>query len=227
MDTPAPPSLADRFTRIVSDVAQGLARRYRADSTLGPAIAAVLLNLIALRLQNLRRRFVTLVERIQAGTLRKLPEPGTAPKRKRAAASAERKPRPNLLAQHDVVERWGWVIGLACRNGDELGRLLEDPEMQAMIAAEPRRMGRILRPLCRILGVYDMPDLLKLPSQVDVVTVDWAPVRVVIAAEKAARAAGLPAPVWPEPPRPARKPRRPFPPFRFYITADGPPPRAC
>ncbi|HEX3346785.1 MAG TPA: hypothetical protein VHS58_01630, partial [Acetobacteraceae bacterium] len=123
--------------------------------------------------------------------------------------------------------RWGWVVNIACRNGDELQRLLEDPEMQATIAAEPRRMGRILRPLCRMLGVSEIPDLLKLPSQADVVTVDWAAVRTMVEAEKAAQAAGLPPPVWPQPPRAARRSKHPFPPFRFYITSHGPPLRAC
>ncbi|HEX3347755.1 MAG TPA: hypothetical protein VHS58_06595, partial [Acetobacteraceae bacterium] len=147
MDTPAPIPLTERFARIIQVVLQGLGTRYRADSILGPALAGALLNLIAFRLQNLRRRFVTLVERIQAGTLRKLPEPGQGRRRKPSA----RTPRPNLLAGYGVRERWGWVVNIACRNGDELQRLLEDPEMQATIAAEPRRMGRILRPLCRML----------------------------------------------------------------------------
>ncbi|HEX3348989.1 MAG TPA: hypothetical protein VHS58_12910, partial [Acetobacteraceae bacterium] len=95
-----------------------------------------------------------------------------------------------------------------------------------MIAAEPRRMGRILRSLCRMLGVSEIPDLLKLPSQADVVTVDWAAVRTMMEAEKAAQAAGLPPPVWPQPPRPTRRSKHPFPPFRFYITSHGPPLRA-
>ncbi|HEX3349163.1 MAG TPA: hypothetical protein VHS58_13785, partial [Acetobacteraceae bacterium] len=165
MNAPAQLPLTERFSRVIQVVLQGLGSRYRADSILGPAVAGALLNLIALRLQNLRRRFVTLVERIQAGTLRKLPEPGQARRRKPSA----RKPRPNLLAQYGVKDRWGWVVNIACRNGDELQALLEDPEMQAMIAAEPRRMGRILRSLCRMLGVSEIPDLLKLPSQADVV----------------------------------------------------------
>ena len=176
-----------------------------------------LINLVALRLENLRRRFVTLVERMQAGTLRKLPEPAQGPARKSFGQAS----RPNPLAEHGVRERWGWVTHLARQSyAAELERLLGDPEMQAMIAAEPRRMGRLLRPLCRMLGVHDMPDLLKLPSQQDVETVDWAAVAKMVEAEKAARAAGLPPPVWPQPPRPApiRKP-----PFRFYLTTNGPP----
>ncbi|HEX3348077.1 MAG TPA: hypothetical protein VHS58_08260, partial [Acetobacteraceae bacterium] len=192
MNAAAPLPLAERFSRVIHLVLQGLGSRYRADSILGPAVAAALLNLIALRLQNLRRRFLTLVERIQAGTLRKLPEPGQGRRRNPSA----RKPRPNLLAQYGVKDRWGWVVNIACRNGDELQALLEDPEMQARIAAEPRRMGRILRPLCRMLGVGEIPDLLRLPSQADVLTIDWAAHARMVEAEKAATAAGLPPPPW-------------------------------
>ncbi|HEX3349086.1 MAG TPA: hypothetical protein VHS58_13400, partial [Acetobacteraceae bacterium] len=172
METGAPLPLADRFVRVIHGVALAVGNRYRPHSIIGPALAIALLDL---RLNNLRRRFLALVERIQAGTLRKLPEPGAARKRKPAAQSAERQPRPNPLAAYGVRESWGWVTRIAREyHGNELERLLEDPEMQARIAAEPRRMGRILRPLCRMLGVGEIPDLLRLPSQADVVTVDWA-----------------------------------------------------
>ncbi|HEX3349515.1 MAG TPA: hypothetical protein VHS58_15570, partial [Acetobacteraceae bacterium] len=96
---------------------------------------------------------------------------------------------------------------------------LEDPEMQATIAAEPRRMGRILRPLCRMLGVGEIPDLLRLPSQADVVTIDWAAHARMVAAEKAATAAGLPPPPWDPPPFTGTRDR----PFRFYLTRYGQP----
>ena len=222
MNAATPLPLAERFSRVIHLVLHGLGSRYRADSILGPALAIALISLVHMRLNNLRRRFLALLERIQAGTLRKLPEPGQGRRRKPSA----RKLRPNLLAQYGVKDRWGWVVNIACRNGDELQALLEDPEMQAMIAAEPRRMGRILRPVCRMLGVSEIPDLLRLPSQADVVTVDWAAHAKMVAAEKAATAAGLPPPVWPQPPRAARRSKHPFPPFRFYITSHGPPLRA-
>ncbi|HEX3347275.1 MAG TPA: hypothetical protein VHS58_04135 [Acetobacteraceae bacterium] len=224
METPAPPTLADRICRLIRTAEFGVGSRWRADSILGPALAAALLALICARLSNLRHRFVSLFERMQAGTLPKLPEPGQAPKRKRAATSAALKPDP----EHRVRESWGWLVNIARHHAlasrEELQRLLDDKETQAMIAAEPRRMGRLLRPLCRMFGVDDMPDLLRLPSQAHVVTVDWAAVAKMVDAEKAAHAAGLPPPVWPQPPQPARIRKQP--PFRFYITSHGPPLRA-
>jgi hypothetical protein len=126
-----------------------------------------------------------------------------------------RKAGSNPLAEYGVRESWGWVTRIAREyHGNELERLLEDPEMQARIAAEPRRMGRILRPLCRMLGVGEIPDLLRLPSQADVVTVDWAAHARMVEAEKAATAAGLPPPPWDPPPFTGTRDR----PFRFYLT---------
>jgi hypothetical protein len=80
-------------------------------------------------------------------------------------------------------------------------------------------MGRILRPLCRMLGVGEIPDLLRLPSQADVVTVDWAAHARMVEAEKAATAACLPPPVWPQPPFTGTRKL----PFRFYLTRYGQP----
>ncbi|HEX3346474.1 MAG TPA: hypothetical protein VHS58_00055 [Acetobacteraceae bacterium] len=216
MDTAAPLPLAECFIRIIHFVACGLGNRLRAHAFLGPAVPVALINLIGARLDKLRRRFLALLEGIEAGTLPKLPERGTARKRKPSAAAA--KPRPNLLAECGVRECWGWVMGIACTGyiGD-FQRLLERPDMQAMIAAEPRRVGRILRPLCRMLGTHEIPDLLRLPSQADIVTVDWAAHARMVEAEKAAHAAGLPPPAWPPLP-PSRKA-----PFRFYLTRYGQP----
>jgi hypothetical protein len=58
-----------------------------------------------------------------------------------------------------------------------------------------------------MLGVGEIPDLLRLPSQADVVTIDWAAHARMVEAEKAATAAGLP-------PFTGTRDR----PFRFYLT---------
>ena len=47
--------------------------------------------------------------------------------------------------------------------GSQLQFLLTDPEFAALIAAAPQ-MGRVLRPLCRMLGV-ELPPLLARPSR--------------------------------------------------------------
>ena len=43
-------------------------------------------------------------------------------------------------------------------------RWLEEPEVQAIIAAAPRQAGRILRPFCRMLGIRP-PPALRLPRR--------------------------------------------------------------
>ena len=47
----------------------------------------------------------------------------------------------------------------------QLQALLGDPEMAALIAAAPRQMGRVLRPLCRMLGIAPPPGLHVSPPQ--------------------------------------------------------------
>ncbi|HEX3349897.1 MAG TPA: hypothetical protein VHS58_17540, partial [Acetobacteraceae bacterium] len=58
-----------------------------------------------------------------------------------------------------------------------------------------------------------------LPSQADVVTIDWAAHARMVEAEKAATAAGLPPPPSDPPPFTGTRDR----PFRFYLTRWGQP----
>jgi hypothetical protein len=81
------------------------------------------------------------------------------------------------------------MIGLvpeAAASGSQLQHLLADPEMAALAAAGPQ-LGRLLRPLCRALGVTPPPYLTPPPPP--------PPPRA------ASRAAG--------PPRNPRQPRQP------------------
>jgi len=56
-------------------------------------------------------------------------------------------------AQGWMVRALGWE---AVGHASQLGHLLTDPEMQALMAASPA-VARVLRPLCRVLGVQPMP----------------------------------------------------------------------
>jgi hypothetical protein len=47
--------------------------------------------------------------------------------------------------------------------GYELEKLVEDPELQALVAAAPQ-LGRVLRPLCHMLAVK-LPPWLRLPRR--------------------------------------------------------------
>ena len=110
-----------------------------------------------------REWFAVLAERVRAGTLRV-----SAP-RSRSAASGPAKSRPALPevaaetesnAAQPPPERlpkdFAWLVRLAGSEavcyGGHLAHLLRDPEMVALLAASPQ-IVRLLRPLCRALGV--------------------------------------------------------------------------
>ena len=58
---------------------------------------------------------------------------------------------------------FAWLIRLggyhAAGFGSQFQHLLSHPEMVALIAAAPQQMGRVLRPLCWMLGIKPPPGL--------------------------------------------------------------------
>ena len=70
-------------------------------------------------------------------------------------------------AQGWMVRALGWE---AVGHASQLGHLLTDPEMQALMAASPA-VARVLRPLCRVLGVQPMPAALLVVKAAPVVPV--------------------------------------------------------
>ena len=137
--TLAPPSLAaaDRFAMIVEMLCRAVAARGTDRSR------TALIVLIWGRLRRMAVRFAAVAERVRSGTLRAL---RVRPTRQLACAGA----RPIL------PRGFAWLVRLvpekAAAAGSQLQYLLNDPEMVALLAAAPR-LGRILRPLCRMLGV--------------------------------------------------------------------------
>ena len=123
-------------------------------------MAAPLILLICTRLRRLAARFAALAARVRAGTLR-----SRAPARRGRVPpgipSGLSPPPPRL------PNDFAWLVRLVGREaagcGSQLQFLLTDPEFAALIAAAPQ-MGRLLRPLCRMLGV-DLPSLLARPSR--------------------------------------------------------------
>ena len=106
--------------------------------------------LIWRRLQRVNRRVQALIAEIRSGTLRIAATPRACVRRPDAPCGTPRLPR-----------RFGWLLPLmpgeaACYAG-QLRAVLSDPEMLDLIAVTPR-LGRALRPLCRMLGVE--PDVL-------------------------------------------------------------------
>ncbi len=116
------------------------------------AITALLVRLVT-RLDHMVLRLDRLVARWQAGTL--------APPRP-SRASRPRTSRPRLAFPRAAA--WlNRLIPATARWSPGIGLLLASPECQALIADAPQA-GRILRPLCHMLGI-PLPVALRLPKR--------------------------------------------------------------
>jgi hypothetical protein len=104
------------------------------------------------------RRFATILAQLRAGTL---PEAGSEARRPAAVRPA------GSSGPHEPWRRFGWVIHAVSWfvwvRHYELEEMLEDPETPAQVAAAPQ-LGRVLRPLCRMLAVKP-PAWLRLPRR--------------------------------------------------------------
>ena len=108
------------------------------------------------RVSRIRQRFASLVARIRAGVPARKSAPRPAASRPQASASEPRR-------RQRLPDSFAWLCRylpqVAAGFGSQLQLLLQEAEMQALIAADPR-VGRILRPLCRMLAVPDAPGVL-------------------------------------------------------------------
>ncbi len=132
----APPAPAERFGLLI----EGLCRAIAARSAVS-RLAAPLLLLLWPRLRRMAARFARLAARFRAGRL---------PARPAARRPGRSGPPPQPLPKTSA-----WLVRLvpaAAAQAAQLQHLLADPELAALLAAAPQA-GRVLRPLCRMLGV--------------------------------------------------------------------------
>jgi hypothetical protein len=133
---------ATRFSSIIDSLCRAIAAR-TAEQRTRPDASKFLI-LLWTRLRRAAARFCALA----AG----------APKSRRRSMEREQKSRPRAP---DLPHRRGWVLDpvpeASCSAG-QLRDLLADPEAQTLIGSDPR-FGRILRPLCRTLGLTPPPCL--------------------------------------------------------------------
>ena len=149
-------SATDRFALLIEALCASVAASH-ARGLAGPVIV-----LIWGRLRRMAARFAAAVAAIPAapGRASRPAQPRPALSSPARSGSGVRDARPRLPGG------FGWLIRLspaAACHGGQLQRLLADPEMAALLAATPR-MGRLLRPLCRMLAVEPPPGLLAPPS---------------------------------------------------------------
>jgi hypothetical protein len=160
-------------------------------------LTAAVMGLIWRRVRQLGDRFAKLVERVRAGGFcDELPVRGRVASARPEGTEAVW-PRRALgkLRQH-----FGWIVHLlreTKQSKNSLYWVLARPEFKELIAAAPLHFGRILRPLCRMLGV-EMPIPLLLAAR------EWK-AAVVAAAEVVAEPEAVSAePVEVRVPRPRR-----------------------
>ncbi len=146
------PSLPARFAAAIGLLCRGLA--VSLPQNWGNAALALS---AWTRLRRLLARFAALAAAVEAGRF-------SVPRRKAAASS---RPRPAATAVR-LPGGSGWLLRLAPALETRLGRsqvesLLGDPELGALLAQAPQA-GRILRPLCHMLGI-EPPTSLRLPRR--------------------------------------------------------------
>lgn len=168
------PSLAGRFAWFF----QGLCRVIGVDAQrrgMEPALAWAVWN----RVRVLGERFNTLIVRARAGRLRArrkaAPHPAPADQeRGQACSQDEREIQPAAATgapSHGALgvklpREFGWVRRALPETGQFAGvlmYLLRDPETAALVEKAPEA-GRILRPLCRLLGI-EAPEFLRRTSR--------------------------------------------------------------
>jgi len=147
MDPADPRTPAERFAGILAWLNRALAA-----AAVKNKAAAPLVLLLWGRLNRLAARFAGIAARVAAGT--------ATPRRRASPNPASARPRKPYAR---LPRRFGWLVRLereaAAAAGSQLQHLLTDPEMAGILAAAPQA-GRILRPLCRMLGI-NLPEPLR------------------------------------------------------------------
>ena len=136
----------ERFAAILDGLCQAVARRGGGrDRLAGPLVI-----LIWTRLRRIAAQVVALLARIETGRHRRHPA-RRPPRYPEGHPAAPRRHSPPVLPHG-----FAWLLPLvpceAAGYASQLRYLLAEPEMAVLLDAAPQ-MRRLLRPLCRMLGV--------------------------------------------------------------------------
>lgn len=174
-----PTTLAERFAFIIADLQAVVAAEGHSQKIGGP-----LTSLIWRRLGRLAQCFANLLvtkprpprEPCAAAepAAKPTPPPVPPPTPTSAPTSAPTPATPPVAASATTPSKptlprhFGWLsrlLGYRIRGhaGQLAHLLLTDPEMTALLAADPR-FGRVLRPLCHLLGIQP-PETIRLPPR--------------------------------------------------------------
>ena len=169
---PANPTLADRFGFFLYWLFEGMYGDWRRRGLTHVHRAE-----IEQRIWGMWKRLRSVLERYRAGTLRapRGRKTDTSPRLVRSAAqspqSGEGEGRVARVAPAWSVlpRRFGWLKSLILPDRQWCVTqfncvLYDNAEMQAVIAAAPGQIGRVLRPFCHFLGL-EVPAELRLPKR--------------------------------------------------------------
>ncbi|MBV8094379.1 MAG: hypothetical protein JO110_14375 [Acetobacteraceae bacterium] len=149
---PLPTGLSDRLALIIGALRGVIAAHMAKDRS-----AVEVLFLAWTRLGRLASRFESLVAAVRSGGLSSV-----RATREGSAADLELPRLEGLPQPFRLPSGFGWLLPLVPGSAAYAGQvehLLADPEMAALLAGAPQA-GRILRPLCRMLGIRPGPELL-------------------------------------------------------------------
>ncbi len=180
MPSPTLIPLTDRFSLSIDGLWRAVAAMFA-----GGRLQATMIGLIVCRIRRIETRVLALVAAIRSGRVRG----GWVIEARAARAPGASQVAPP--ASLKLPRSFAWLLVLvpyhAAGYASQLRYLLADPEMAAMLAATPR-LGKLLRPLCRMLGIE--AELL-VPVVPVVVPVAVTVVDEGVAAVSAAQAEGL------------------------------------
>jgi hypothetical protein len=157
-----------RLPALFNSLMDGLFTAVRAAAGLGIVdmfpLETPLIKLLWRRLRRMSRQFHSILARYHAGTL---PPPGSTPSRPARPRPAAAAPPPSdWPTPQQQAARYGALLRLtyaATLRYFELKEMLADPDMPALVAEAPQ-LGRVLRPMCRLLALPP-PPWLRLPRR--------------------------------------------------------------
>jgi len=142
-------SVADRFAFVIEALCQAVAARHR-------HIETGLLVAVWKRLRRFGARFAAVAAMLRAGPVPTKRAGSEAPQRVLIAARQPAGPRMAAIRRFPTGRGWlGRLAPEALAYTEQLRRLLDDPEMAAILQAAPA-LGRTLRALCWSLCI-DLP----------------------------------------------------------------------
>jgi hypothetical protein len=160
---PTPHTVSERFAWSMNALVYAIGSRSRS------GLLFIIGMLICGKVNKVRNAFLSILGRIENGTLRKSAVRQASTLQRRPMEAAVRQglvERAKAWAEtwRNVPRTWAWLLPLvpceAASYASQLSHLLQEEEMQLRLAAEPR-LGRAFRPMCRMLGID--PAVLRLP----------------------------------------------------------------